>query len=173
MCVLHLKGNCSKLLSELANSPNFQWKRYPVHFFVLPTEVFCNATWISGLKFSWIFLMLPKNNSNNKDFWPISPQHARGERETISDFLQAWTQKLSRCLLSQWKTPEYQRYLCLHMVNHHLCSSFIRQRPSTVFHSINSPDNSSFSDSVLPVLSLPYWSLQLWISWRKSSSALI
>ena len=27
---------------------------------------------------------------------------------------------------------------------------------STVFHSINSPDNSPFSDSVLPVLSLPY-----------------
>ena len=27
---------------------------------------------------------------------------------------------------------------------------------STVFHSITSPDNSPFSDSVLPVLSLPY-----------------
>ena len=27
---------------------------------------------------------------------------------------------------------------------------------STVFHSINSPDNSPFSHSVLPVLSLPY-----------------
>ena len=35
---------------------------------------------------------------------------------------------------------------------------------STVFHSINSPDNSPFSDSVLPVLSLPYWSFQLYIS---------
>ena len=32
---------------------------------------------------------------------------------------------------------------------------------SAVFHSINSPDNSPFSDSVLPVLSLPYWSFQL------------
>ena len=32
---------------------------------------------------------------------------------------------------------------------------------STVFHSINSPDNSPFSHSVLPVLSLPYWSIQL------------
>ena len=29
---------------------------------------------------------------------------------------------------------------------------------STVFHSINSPDNSSLSHSVLPVLFLPYWS---------------
>ena len=35
---------------------------------------------------------------------------------------------------------------------------------STVFRSINSPDNSPFSNSVLPVLSLPYWSFQLYIS---------
>ena len=35
---------------------------------------------------------------------------------------------------------------------------------STVFHSINSPDNSLFSHSVLQVLSLPYWSFQLYVS---------
>ena len=35
---------------------------------------------------------------------------------------------------------------------------------STVFHSLNSPDNSPFSHSVLPVSSLPYWSFQLYIS---------
>ena len=35
---------------------------------------------------------------------------------------------------------------------------------STVFHSINSPDNSPLSHSVLPVLFLPYWSFQLYIS---------
>ena len=35
---------------------------------------------------------------------------------------------------------------------------------STVFHSINSPDESPLSDSVLPVFSLPYWSFQLYIS---------
>ena len=35
---------------------------------------------------------------------------------------------------------------------------------STVFHSINSHDNSPFSDSVLPVLYLPYWAFQLYIS---------
>ena len=29
---------------------------------------------------------------------------------------------------------------------------------STVFHSINSPDNSPLSHSVLPDLFLPYWS---------------
>ena len=35
---------------------------------------------------------------------------------------------------------------------------------STVFHSINSPNNSSLSHSVLPVFILPYWSFQLYIS---------
>ena len=34
---------------------------------------------------------------------------------------------------------------------------------STVFRYINSPDNSSFSHSVLVVLALPYWSFQLYI----------
>ena len=44
---------------------------------------------------------------------------------------------------------------------------------STVFHSINSPDNSPISHSVLPVLSLPYWYFPLNISLQKSPSALI
>ena len=45
---------------------------------------------------------------------------------------------------------------------------------STVFHSINSPDNSPLSHhSVLPVLFLPYWSFQLSISLWKSPSALM
>ena len=35
---------------------------------------------------------------------------------------------------------------------------------STVFHSINSPDNSLFSHSLPVVLALPYWSFQLYIS---------
>ena len=35
---------------------------------------------------------------------------------------------------------------------------------STVFHFINSSDNSPFSHSVLPVSSLPYWSFQLYVS---------
>ena len=34
---------------------------------------------------------------------------------------------------------------------------------STVFHSINSLDNSPFSHSVLVVLALPYWSFQLYL----------
>ena len=34
---------------------------------------------------------------------------------------------------------------------------------STVFHSINSPNNSLLSHSVLPVLFLPYWSFQLYL----------
>ena len=44
---------------------------------------------------------------------------------------------------------------------------------STLFHSINSPDNSSLSHSVLLVLILPYWSFQLYISLWKSLSALM
>ena len=35
---------------------------------------------------------------------------------------------------------------------------------STVFHSINSPYNSLLSQTVLPVLCLPHWSFQLYIS---------
>ena len=39
---------------------------------------------------------------------------------------------------------------------------------STVFHPINYSDNSPLSHSVVPVLSLPYWSFQLDISLTKS-----
>ena len=35
---------------------------------------------------------------------------------------------------------------------------------STVFHPLNSPNNSRLSHSVLPILALPYWSFQLHIS---------
>ena len=44
---------------------------------------------------------------------------------------------------------------------------------STVFHSINSPNNALRFHSVLLVLSLPHWSFQLYISLRKYTSALI
>ena len=43
---------------------------------------------------------------------------------------------------------------------------------STVLHSINSHDHCPPSHSVLLVLCLPYWSFQLFISLRKSPSAL-
>ena len=43
---------------------------------------------------------------------------------------------------------------------------------STVFYSITSPVNFPFSHSILSVLSLPYWSFQLYISLWKSPSAL-
>ena len=39
-----------------------------------------------------------------------------------------------------------------------LVSIFVFTALSTVFYSINSPDNSPPSHSVLPVLFLPYWS---------------
>ena len=53
------------------------------------------------------------------------------------------------------------------------CVCFCLYGPSTVFHSINSLDNSPLSYSVLLVLFLPYWSFQLYISLSKSPSALI
>ena len=43
---------------------------------------------------------------------------------------------------------------------------------STVFHSINYPDNSPFSLSVVPILSVPCWSFQLYVSLWKSPPAL-
>ena len=54
-----------------------------------------------------------------------------------------------------------------------LVSVSVFMAPSPVFHSINSPDNSPLSYSVLSVLFLPYWSFQLYISLWKSPSALI
>ena len=44
-----------------------------------------------------------------------------------------------------------------------LVSVSVSMALSTVFHSINSPDNSPFSHSVLPVSFMPYWSFQLYI----------
>ena len=44
---------------------------------------------------------------------------------------------------------------------------------STLFHSINSPNNSSLSHSILLVLILLCWSFQLYISLWKSPSALM
>ena len=43
----------------------------------------------------------------------------------------------------------------------------------TAFHSLNSPNNSPISRSVLPVLFLRHWSFQLYISLWKSPSAVI
>ena len=40
---------------------------------------------------------------------------------------------------------------------------------STVFHFINSPNNTPLSHSVLPVLILPYWSFQPYVSFMKVS----
>ena len=45
-----------------------------------------------------------------------------------------------------------------------LCLISVFMPLSTVFHSINSPDNSPLSHSVLPVLFLLYWSFVLYIS---------
>ena len=45
-----------------------------------------------------------------------------------------------------------------------LVSTSVFESLSTVFHRINSLDNSPLSHSVLSVLIMPYWSFQLYIS---------
>ena len=45
-----------------------------------------------------------------------------------------------------------------------LVSIFVFMARLAVFHSTKSPHNSLFSYSVLPVLFLPYWSFQLYVS---------
>ena len=49
-----------------------------------------------------------------------------------------------------------------------LVSVSVFMAPSTVFHFINSPDHSPLSHSVLPVLFLPNWSFQLYVSLYES-----
>ena len=43
-------------------------------------------------------------------------------------------------------------------------SIFVFMALSTVFHSINSLNNSPLSHSIFPVLFLPYWSFQVYVS---------
>ena len=54
-----------------------------------------------------------------------------------------------------------------------LVSISVFMAPSTVFYCINSPNNSPLSHSVLPVLFLTSWFIQLYISSWKSPSTLI
>ena len=94
----------------------------------------------------------------------------------------------SRSVLSSSVTPHgltFMWWWCFGFCQRHqstelahsflLCSyvCFSLMSLSTVFHSINSSDNSPFSHSALPVLSLRYWSFQLYVSLWKSPSALI
>ena len=48
------------------------------------------------------------------------------------------------------------------------CVCFCLHGPSTVFHSINSPDSTPLSHSAFPVLFLPRWSFQLYMSLYES-----
>ena len=50
-----------------------------------------------------------------------------------------------------------------------LVSVFVFMALWTVFHSVKSSDNSPLSHSALPVLFLPYWSFQLYVSYESLS----
>ena len=113
------------------------------------------------------------HNSNCRDWATNNPalghmttrircsQHAHIRRSHFRQSLQSsrahlhvvemlWLRILTLSLL----TPFYSVLVCI----------FVLMALSTVFHSINSPDNSPLSYSVLPVLFLSYWSFQLYIS---------
>ena len=62
------------------------------------------------------------------------------------------------CLCLWYKSTELSHFFFYSV----LVSVSVFMALSTVFHSINFPDNSPLSHSVLPVLLLPYWSFQLY-----------
>ena len=65
------------------------------------------------------------------------------------------------CRSCLWYKPTELAHFFLYSI---LVSVSVFMALSTVFHSINSPDSSPLSHSVLPVIFLPYWSFQLCIS---------
>ena len=73
------------------------------------------------------------------------------------------------CGLYFWRNPTE----LVHSFLSCSCVCFCFYGPPAIFLFINSPGNSPLSHSVLPVLFLPYWSFQLYISVWKSPSALI
>ena len=73
------------------------------------------------------------------------------------------------CYVYVWHKPTELAHFLLFCSRIYFCLMAL----STVFPSINTPDNSPLSFAVLSVLFLPYWSFQLRISLWKSPSALI
>ena len=80
----------------------------------------------------------------------------------LANLILAWKSTKSAPLNGHYPKLQCPTYTC-----------FSLMALSTVFYSINSSDNSPFSHSVLPVLSLPYWSIQLYFSLCKFPSALM
>ena len=118
--------------------------------------------------------------SNPPSDSPITPERIRVQKVDVLNKKHTW-QRLSsspRGLTFTW----WGCYgLCLDINQPSLPTPFYSFRMSisvfmslsTIFQSINSPHNSPFSQSVLPVLSLPCRSFQLYISLRKSPTVLI
>ena len=82
--------------------------------------------------------------------------------------------RLFACLSSPWDVAAYIFNISQLSLPTPFYSVFVTvsvvMALSTVFHSINSPDNSPLSHSVLPVSFLPYWSFQLYIFMKVSLS---
>ena len=81
-----------------------------------------------------------------------------------SNFFDKTTQLMKMCHQTSPCGLICTRWGCcslLFFLNSVLVSVSVFMTLSTVFHSMNSPNNSPLSHSVLPVLVLPYWSFKL------------
>ena len=87
----------------------------------------------------------------------------------LSSFFCFKTRSINLTLKKKWSLCGL--CFCQHLFILFLCL-FLFMALSTVFHSINSPDNSPLSHSVLAIVFLPRWSFQLYISSWRSPSAL-
>ena len=109
--------------------------------------------------------------------WPKVPFCARLEQFCTDStvFINRMDTHLDACPFARMRVPagssSCDRHVAVHIFNINqpslptpfyfvLVSISVFVVLSRVFHSINSPDNSPLSHSVLPVLSLPYWSFQ-------------
>ena len=88
-----------------------------------------------------------------------------------SNFFDKTTQLMMMCQQTSPCGLICTRWGCcslLFFLNSVLVSVSVFMTLSTVFHSMNSPNNSPLSHSVLPVLCLPYWSFELHICMKVS-----
>ena len=121
-----------------------------------------------------------------RGMWAVSRALVRDLTTFVSPFPSSWLSlmlniKMSRITSSHVLNSTWWGCYGLCLTNHQpslptlfysfLASICVFMALSTVFRSINSSDNFPFIDSVLPVLSLPYWFFQLYVSLWKSPSA--
>ena len=134
---------------------------------------FC-IVWLETLLIKlWCVLIFCLSGTFSFIFFPIVPAGSPSRGGDVTVFVWNKPTELAHCFLFRYcicfclyDPFNYNLFhkFSLQLSLFSLCSSGLVSASlvlSTVFHSINSPDNSPFSHSVLPVFSLPYWSFQL------------